>query len=123
MKRRKHEPYLEQRLREAMGDPTRLAGAGKPLPGIDGVYDPDWWLKGLIRRERLEVVPPSLELQRRVEQALALVREMKDESTVRRQLEALNEEIARVNATVTTGPSTALALIDVEAEVEGWRNR
>ncbi|MDF2808466.1 MAG: hypothetical protein K0S43_3412 [Cellulosimicrobium sp.] len=36
-----------------------LPGAGKPLPMPDR-YDPDWWLKNLVKRERLVVLPPSI---------------------------------------------------------------
>lgn len=116
------EPYLERLLRESLGDdPSRIAGSGEPIPDIDKPYDPDWWLKGLMRREKLSVVPPGLKIRRRIEDALAELPKLRDEAAVRRRLLELNAEIARANATVVTGPATTVPLIDVEAQVGRWR--
>ena len=48
----------ENRIREAMenGEFDDLPGLGKPIPGIDEPYDPDWWVKQWFRRERLTQV-------------------------------------------------------------------
>ncbi len=37
----------------AEGAFDNLPGEGKPIPGIDEPYDPLWWIKAWIRRERL----------------------------------------------------------------------
>lgn len=49
------ERIAENRIREAMeeGKFDGLPGLGKPLPDIDGPYDPMWWVKEWVRRERL----------------------------------------------------------------------
>ena len=39
-----------------------LAGTGKPLADLGEHYDPDWWVKKLIQREKVSMLPPSLEL-------------------------------------------------------------
>ncbi|HEX4965548.1 MAG TPA: DUF1992 domain-containing protein [Thermoanaerobaculia bacterium] len=45
----------ENRIREAIeeGKFDNLEGTGKPLPDIDEPYDPDWWVKKWIRREKV----------------------------------------------------------------------
>jgi hypothetical protein len=45
----------ENRIREAMerGEFDHLEGAGRPFDDADGHYDPDWWLKRKLQRERL----------------------------------------------------------------------
>jgi hypothetical protein len=45
----------ENLIRDAAerGELDGLPGAGKPLPGLDEPYDPDWWIKRWVRRERL----------------------------------------------------------------------
>ena len=117
------ENWIETRMREVLeeGDVCRLPGAGKPLPDLDQPYDPLWWGKRLVRRERLSVVPPALEMRRRVDRVLAEVRTLRDERRVRQRLEALNREIARANATTISGPETTVALIDVKAWIERRR--
>ena len=45
----------ENRIQEAMetGAFDDLPGLGKPIPDIDEPYDPLWWVKRWIERERL----------------------------------------------------------------------
>ena len=86
-------------------------------------YDPDWWVKKLVRRERVSVLPPALELLRRVEAEVARIWTLRDEAEVRARVEALNAEIARTNARTAEGPPTRLAPLDVDAIVAGWRTR
>lgn len=90
------ESWFEQQIREAQaaGAFDNLAGAGKPLPDLDKPYDPDWWVKQLVRREQVSVLPP-----------------------------ALDAEIAKVNRTAAEGPSTRLAPFDVDAIVDEWTAR
>ncbi len=48
------ESWIEQQIRRAQeeGAFDRLSGVGKPLPDLGDSYDPDWWVKQLLRRER-----------------------------------------------------------------------
>jgi hypothetical protein len=98
-----------------------LPGAGKPLPNLDEVYDPDWWVKQLVKREQVSMLPPSLEMLRKVERELAAIERLHDEATVRHRVAALNAEIAKVNATVVEGPPTRLGPLDIDQVVERWR--
>ena len=116
------ESWIEAQIRVAMeqGAFDNLPGAGKPLPNLDQ-YDPLWWVKQLTQREQLSLLPPSLELLRKVERELATIEKLPDEATVRRRIAALNVEIARVNATVVEGPPTRLGKLDVVQVVARWR--
>ena len=78
-------------------------------------------MKQLTQREQLSLLPPSLELLRKVERELATLDKLPDEATVRRRIAALNVEIARLNATVTEGPPTRLGPLDIDQVVARWR--
>lgn len=116
------EPWIEAQIRTAMeeGAFDNLPGAGKPMATGQGL-DPDWWVKQLMEREGVSMVPPSLELSRKVETELAAIGALDDETTVRGRLAALNGEIARFNATVVEGPPTNLATLDVDQVVSRWK--
>jgi hypothetical protein len=117
------ETWIDAQVRVAMqrGAFDNLPGAGRPLPNLDQEYDPLWWVKQLVRREQLSVLPPSLELLRKVEKELANIETLHDEATVRRRVAALNVEIAKVNATVVEGPPTRLGTLDVDQIVARWQ--
>ena len=117
------ETWIDAQIRVATeaGAFDNLPGAGKPLPNLDEVYDPDWWVKQLVQREEVSVLPPSLELLRKVEKELATIEKLPDEATVRRRVAALNVEIAKVNATVLEGPPTRLGTLNVDQVVAQWR--
>ena len=119
------ESWIEELIHEAReaGEFDGLEGAGKPIPGITDPYDPDWWVKKLMQREKLSVLPPALELLRKVETGLAALHGLDRESDVRARVAALNAEIARVNARVGEGPPTRLAPLDVDEIVSEWRVR
>jgi len=119
------ESWIEEQINHARdeGQFDNLEGAGKPLPGLTDGYDPDWWVKKLVQRERVSIAPPSLELLRKVEVEMAKILALRREPDVRAHVAALNAEIARVNASAAAGPPTRLAPLDVEAIVEQWRRR
>jgi hypothetical protein len=118
------EPWIEAQIRAAreQGAFDNLPGAGKPIPNLDQGYDLLTWVKQLVQREQLSIVlPPSLELLRKVEKALATLETLQDEATVRRRVAALNAEIAKVNATVVEGPPTRLGTLNADRVVAQWR--
>ena len=62
--------YVENAIQQAIrrGEFDNLPGAGKPLEGLTGQHDPDWWIRRKIEREQLSGLgPPALTL--RVESA------------------------------------------------------
>jgi hypothetical protein len=117
------ESWIDSQIRVAQeqGAFDNLPGAGKPLSDHGQDYDPMWWVKQLAKREQLSLLPPSLELARKVEKELANLDKLPDEATVRRRIDALNVEIARLNATAVEGPPTRLAKFDVDQVVARWR--
>lgn len=44
---------------EREGEFEDLPGAGRPIPGIDEPYDPDWWIKSWFRHARPRRVTSS----------------------------------------------------------------
>jgi DnaJ-like protein len=117
------ETWIDAQIRVAreQGAFDNLPGAGKPLPNLGQDYDPDWWVKQLIQREQVSILPPSLELLRKVEKELAEIGKLPDETTVRSRIAALNAEIAKVNATVMEGPATRLGTLNIDQVVARWR--
>jgi hypothetical protein len=119
------ESLIERQIREARAEGRfdRVEGAGKPLAGVDGPYDPDWWTKRLIQRERLSDLPPALAIRARVERELDRLLALESEDAVRQGLVVLDAEVRRVNATTVAGPPTTMPPLDVEALLEVWRTR
>jgi len=117
------ESWIDAQIRTAQeqGAFDNLPGAGKPLPDRGQAYDPMWWVRQLAEREQVSLMPPSLELLRKVEKELAALDKIPDEATVRRRIAALNVEIGRANATVVEGPPTRLSKLDVDRVVARWR--
>jgi hypothetical protein len=117
------ESWFEEQIRRAREDGAfdNLPGAGKPLPDLEGGYDPDWWVKKLVQRERVSVLPPALELLRKIESEIKKIWALSSEADVRAQVLSLNAEIARSNARAAEGPPTRLGLLDPDAIVAQWR--
>ena len=119
------ESWIEELIENAReaGAFADLEGAGKPIPGITDPYDSDWWIKKLLQREKLSVLPPALDLLRKVEAGLSALWRLDRESEVRTRVAALNAEITAVNARAAEGPPTRLAPLDVDQIVGEWRTR
>ena len=117
------ETWIEAQIRVAreQGAFDNLPGAGKPIPNLGQESDPLWWVKQLAQREQISMLPPSLELLRKVETELATIEKLHDEAAVRSRVAALNVEIANLNATVVEGPPTRLGKLDVDQVVARWR--
>ena len=102
------ESWLEEQIRRAREDGAfeNLEGAGKPFSDLGGGYDPDWWVKKLVQRERVSVLPPALELLRKVESEMNKIWALRREADVRARVQSLNAEIARSNE----GPPTRMGV-------------
>jgi DnaJ homologue, subfamily C, member 28, conserved domain len=110
------------RAAEARGAFDNLPGAGKPIPGLMDPDDPDWWIKGFIKREKVPaevLLPPSLALRREVEKLPETVRKLRSEQAVREQVEDLNIRIRRW-IQIPIGPQLPVAPVDVDAVVAAW---
>ena len=118
-----YESWIDRQIREAQerGAFDNLPGAGRPLHLDD---DPDWWIKAKIKRENLEpALPGPVLLRREVENVQDALADVAEEATARAILEALNDRIRGYYAQPTTGPFIAVRLVDVQAELDRWRQR
>ncbi|MGC9665964.1 DUF1992 domain-containing protein [Planosporangium sp. 12N6] len=121
-----YESLIDRQIREAQerGEFDNLPGAGKPLPDRGDEYDPDWWIKDLVRRENVTgVVPASLALRKEVEDLAETVARKKTESSVRRYVADLNERILRARRGLVDGPPVVLSTVDADEAVRAWRDR
>ncbi|MGM7422336.1 DUF1992 domain-containing protein [Cellulosimicrobium sp. ES-005] len=104
------------------GEFDDLPGSGKPLP-IPDRYDPDWWLKNLVKRERLVVLPPSIELRREDAALDERLDELWVEDDVRHEVEEFNRRVLRGRYQAPAGPPLVTMPRDVDQTVAAWAQR
>ncbi len=117
--------WVEQQLRIAFerGDFDDLPGAGKPLEGLGSEHDPDWWVKKLVEREQVSVLPPALELRKEDTELEQRLDRITAESEVREEIAGFNARVRRARMQLLGGPPVITPERDVEAEVAAWRGR
>jgi hypothetical protein len=117
--------WVDLQIQEAMkrGDFDNLPGAGKPIEGLGAQHDPDWWLKKLIEREKISVLPPALQLRKDDAELDAKLDRHTAESEVRRMLEEFNARVMHARYTPVDGPPLVTMPRDVDGEVDAWRER
>jgi hypothetical protein len=121
-----YESLVDRQIREAQerGDFDNLPGAGKPLPDRGELYDEDWWLKELIRREELTgLAPTSLKIRKEAEELMERLAAVTSEAQVREIVARLNERIDLARRGHVDGPPVVLPAFDVEEVVAAWRDR
>ena len=117
------EDFTEELIQQAYADGefAHLPGLGQPIADIDEPHDEDWWIKEKLRREKISVLPPSLEILRDVEQTLARAMTLRSEQAVRTEIAALNERIREANFRSVWGPPSTQLPVEVDAFVARWR--
>ena len=120
--------WVDQQIRVAMerGDFDNLAGHGKPIEDLGVEHDPDWWIKKLVERENIAILPPALALRKEDAELDGRLDRINVESEVRREVEDFNARVRKAIYTPPTGPSGPPVITqrrDVEAEVVAWRER
>lgn len=122
------ETWVDQAIRQAerRGDFDDLPGAGKPLRHLEKEQDPDWWVKGLIEREQLDLsaaMPDGLALRRERERFPESLLELADEAEVRERLEDFNERVLADRRKPYFGPGSppVVGRVEVEEMVSRWR--
>jgi len=117
--------WVELQLQRAMerGDFDNLPGYGRPIEGLGTEHDPDWWLKKLVEREKVSVLPPSLQIRKDDLELDGVLDKQPTESEVRREVEDFNDRVRRARIQPLGGPPMITPERDVEAEVEAWRVR
>jgi predicted RNase H-like nuclease len=117
--------WVEQQLRIAMerGDFDDLPGAGKPIEDLGSVHDPDWWVKKLVEREQLSVLPPALALRKEDVELEQQLDRLLTEKEVRREVDEFNARVRRARMQLQGGPPVITPVRDPDAEVEAWVSR
>ncbi|MCD4533355.1 DUF1992 domain-containing protein [Nocardioides sp. cx-169] len=118
--------WVDQQIRVAMekGAFDDLPGAGKPIQDLGAHHDPDWWLKKLVERERIAVLPPSLQLRKDDAELDALLDGLFAESEVRREVEDFNARVMRARYSPQDGqPPLVTMPRDVDETVAAWHRR
>jgi hypothetical protein len=126
-------PTMEQRdqiveieLAQAIrrGDFDNLPGAGKPLTGLGGTYDPDWWIRQKIERERLTGLgPPALTLRTENAELDDRLDRVGSEAELREILTDFNRRVIEARRQLQGGPPVVTPTRDVDAELERGRAR
>ncbi len=120
--------WVDLQIRQAMerGQFDNLPGQGKPIADLGMQHDPDWWIKKLVERENLALLPPALALRTEDAGLDDTLDKINVESEVRREVEDFNARVVKAIHTPSTGPSGPPVITrqrDVEAEVAAWQER
>ena len=97
-----------------------LDGAGRPIDGLDGPHDEEWWVKAKLRREKIDWLPPTIAIRRERDAAVAAALDAADEADVRRIIGEINDRIRYVNSHTVTGPPSTVWVVDVDTVLERW---
>ncbi|GAB3197772.1 hypothetical protein GCM10027062_10230 [Nocardioides hungaricus] len=117
--------WVDLQVKQAMerGEFDDLPGAGKPIEGLGDQHDPDWWLKQLVERERIAVLPPGLALRKEDAELDAELDRHHSEAQVREHIEDFNARVIRARYSLSAGPPLVTMPRDVEETVAAWRER
>jgi hypothetical protein len=118
--------WVDQQIRIAMerGDFDDLPGAGKPIEGLDRDHDPDWWLNQMIEREKIVVLPPSIQLRKDDAALDDVLDKLFREEDVRRELADFNAKVLRARYSPQDGqPPLVTMPRDIEESVAAWTTR
>lgn len=117
---------VEVAIQQAMrrGDFDGLPGAGKPLTGLDGVRDPNWWIRRKIEREHLTGLgPPALTLRTEDAQLDDRLDRLHTEHQVREVLDDFNKRVREARLQLLGGPPVLTRPRDVDEQIAAWRER
>lgn len=117
--------WVDLQVRQAMerGDFDDLPGAGKPIADLGDQHDPDWWIKKLVERENIAVLPPSIQLRKEDAELDATLDGIVREDEVRKHLEDFNRRVIAARYGSPVGPPLITMPRDVEATVDAWKER
>jgi hypothetical protein len=118
--------WVDLQVRKAIdrGEFDNLPGAGKPIRGLGGAHDPDWWVKSLVERERITgVLPPALALRKEDAELDARLDRETTEEGVRRVVADFNRRIVEARRQLQGGPPVITPTRDEDGEVAAWRAR
>jgi hypothetical protein len=117
--------WVDLQVRQAMerGEFDDLPGQGKPIEDLGVEHDPDWWVKKLVERENIALLPPALALRKEDAELEERLDRITAETEVRRELEYFNKRVVETRRQLQGGPPVVTPTRDVDAEVAAWRER
>jgi hypothetical protein len=121
-----YESWVDRQIREAIerGEFANLPGQGKPIKGLNGREDENWWVKAYLEREMLPLpLPTALALRKEVMELAETLADVPDEESVREIIRDLNHRIATSHRIRVDGPPIVIGLVNVEQAVAEWRRR
>jgi hypothetical protein len=116
--------WVDLQIRQAVerGDFDELPGYGKPLQ-LTEHHDPDWWVKKLVEREKVTVLPPSLQLRKEDAELDDRLDRLTGPGEVRREVEEFNAHVRWALYRPPEGPPVVTPQRDPDDEVERWEAR
>ncbi len=117
--------WVDLQVRQAMerGEFDNLPGLGKPIEDLGVEHDPDWWVKKLVERENIALLPPAIALRKEDAELDGRLDAINVESEVRRELDDFNRRVVETRRQLQGGPPVVTPTRDVDAEVSAWRDR
>jgi hypothetical protein len=115
--------YVEVVIQQAIrrGDFDNLPGSGKPLANLGQAYDPDWWIRQKIERERITGLgPPALTLRAENAALDARLAAAPSERAVREILQDFNGRVIEARRQLLGGPPVVTPTRDIDQEVVRW---
>lgn len=117
--------WVDLQVRQAMerGEFDDLPGQGKPIEDLGVEHDPDWWVKKLVERENIALLPPALALRKEDAELEDRLDAITAEVEVRRELADFNRRVVETRRQLQGGPPVVTPTRDVDAEVAAWTER
>ena len=117
--------WVDLQVRQAIerGDFDDLPGAGKPIRDLGDPHDPDWWIKKLVEREQVALLPPSVALRKEDAALDETLDRLNTEGDVRRHVTDFNERVVAARYRLPEGPPLVTMPRDVDEAVAAWRER
>ncbi|WGX97529.1 DUF1992 domain-containing protein [Nocardioides sp. L-11A] len=117
--------WVDLQVRQAMerGDFDDLPGAGKPIADLGATHDPDWWVKRLVEREQITVLPAALQLRKDDAELDTALDRLGSEHEARAFVEDFNARVLRARYTPVDGPPLITMPRDVDATLAAWQER
>src|SRR4051812_21252397 len=117
--------WVDLQIRKAMerGDFDDLPGAGRPIEDLGAHHDPDWWIKKLVEREHVTLLPPSVALRKEDAELDGVLDRLNTEADVRRHVEDFNQRVVAARYRLPEGPPLVTMPRDVDETVAAWRER
>ena len=118
--------YVEIAIQQAIrrGEFDNLPGTGKPLANLEHGYDPDWWMRQKIEREKITGLgPPALTLRTENVELDARLDGAASEAAVTAILTDFNSRVVAARRQLQGGPPVVTPTRDIAEQLVLWRER